>query len=207
MRLLRRTLYSCLCATSVVAAVTLLSGCGTGAPPGANGDPKAPPPNAMREPLRIGDRIKIDIIGTPETIEPSEQEIKDDGMVNIPLVGRVQADGKSPGQLEKDIQDGLVPKFYAHASVTVSATGRFFYVGGEVNQNSSGGRIMISGPMTLTGAIDAAGGFNPFANRKNVRLTRVNGTVIVVNCRRAVLHPEEDPPVYPGDRIFIRRRF
>jgi polysaccharide export outer membrane protein len=190
-----------------LAAIAVLSGCGTSAPPAGKNDSKAPTPDAMTEPLRVGDHVKITITGIPETIDPSEQEIKDDGMVNIPLVGRIQAAGKSPGQLEKDIQDGLVPKYYAHASVTVSATARFFYVGGEVNQNSSGGRIMISGPMTLTGAIDAAGGFNPFANRRKVRLTRVNGTVIIVNYRRAVLHSDEDPPVYPGDRIYIPRRF
>ncbi len=160
------------------------------------------------EPLRVGDRIKIDIIGTPDNVEASEQEIKEDGTISLQMIGRIQAAGKTPGQLERDIQEALVPRFYAHASVTVSATARFFYVGGEVNQNGSGGgRIMISGPMTLTGAIDAAGGFNPFANRKKVRLTRVNGTVIIVNCRRAVLHSDEDPPVYPGDRIYIPRRF
>jgi protein involved in polysaccharide export with SLBB domain len=207
MRLLSRIPLFCWRGVSVLTAIAVLSGCGTAPPPAGESASKAPPRDAMTEPLRVGDHVKITIIGTPETIDPSEQEIKDDGTVNIPLIGRIQAAGKSPGQLEKDIQDALVPKFYAHASVTVSATARFFYIGGEVNQNSSGGRIMISGPMTLTGAIDAAGGFSPFANKRNVRLTRVNGTVVIVNCRRAVLHPEEDPPVYPGDRIYIRRRF
>jgi protein involved in polysaccharide export with SLBB domain len=61
--------------------------------------------------------------------------------------------------------------------------------------------------MTVTRAIATAGGFSPFANRKKVLLTRVDGKKFTINCRRAVLHPEDDLPVYPGDVIYIPRRF
>jgi len=206
MRLLHRNLFSCRCAFAVLALAGVLAGCGTNSPT----PPNQPPPagtGALTDPLRISDRVKIDITGTPETIEPSEQEIKGDGTVHIQMIGRVQAAGKTPVQLENDIQNALVPSFYTHANVTVTPSGRFFYVGGEVNSGGSGGRLIYSGPITVTRAIDAAGGFSPVANKRRVRLTRVDGTFKIVNCRKAITHPEEDPPVYPGDRIYVPRRF
>ncbi len=59
----------------------------------------------------------------------------------------------------------------------------------------------------MTSAIQTAGGFDPFANKKKVRLTRVDGKVIFVNCVEVLDHPEKDPPVYPGDKIDVPRRF
>jgi protein involved in polysaccharide export with SLBB domain len=206
MRLLRGNPFSCWRGAAILALSAVLAGCGTKAPPqSGQGQPGAV--NVANAPLRISDRIKIDLTGTPETVEPSEQEISEDGTISIHFLGRVQAAGKTPSQLAEDIRAKLVPSIYAHANVTVLATARFFFVGGEINASGQGGRIVLSGPMTLTGAIDAAGGFSPFANRRKVRLTRVDGATIVVNCRKAVLHPEDDPPIYPGDRIFIPRRF
>jgi polysaccharide export outer membrane protein len=191
---------------AVLALAAVLAGCGTKAPPPAN-QSQAQATNGLTDLLRVSDRVKITITGTPETIDPVEMEIKEDGTISVQGVGRIQAAGKTPGQLEKDIQAALVPSYYAHCNVTVSPTGRFFYVGGEVNPSSSGGRIIFSGPITVTRAIDSCGGFSPFANKKKVRLTRVDGKSIIVNCRRAVTHPDEDPPVYPGDRIYVPRRF
>jgi polysaccharide export outer membrane protein len=190
----------------VLALAAVLAGCGTKPTPPLN-QPQTPASNGLTDPLRVSDRVRIEIAGTPETIEPSEQEIKEDGTINIQGIGHVQAAGKTPGQLERDIQDGLVPRYYAHCSVTVAPAGRFFYVGGEVNHDSAGGRIIFSGPITVTRAIDAAGGFSPFANKRKVKLTRVDGTQQTVNCLKAIQHPELDISVYPGDRIYVPRRF
>jgi len=217
MRLLQRLSSSYSCGFAALALAAVVAGCASSSPsPAKQADPKtqsgatAGAGGALTDPLRISDRVKIEIFGTPEPTTPSEQEIGGDGTVRLDLVGSVPAVGKTPVQVAKDIQDALVPKYYAHVAVTVTPSGRFFYVGGEVNSGGAGGgggRIIYSGPITLTRAIDAAGGFNPFANKKKVRLTRVDGTVLIVNCRQAVLHPEDDRPVYPGDTIFIPRRF
>jgi polysaccharide export outer membrane protein len=185
-----------------------IAGCGTTSPSSTTkSDPKdqKAPPSAATDALRVNDRIKIDITGTPETIEASDQEVAPDGTVKVHFAGNIQAAGKTTDQLARDIQDALVPKYYAHANVVVLSTGRYVYIGGEINERGQG-RVVISGPMTLTGVIDTAGGFSPFANRGKVRITRVDGTVLTVNCRKAVLHPELDPQIYSGDRIYIPRR-
>jgi protein involved in polysaccharide export with SLBB domain len=57
------------------------------------------------------------------------------------------------------------------------------------------------------GAIRVAGGFAAYADKKNVQITRADGTVLYVHCLEAIKHPEKDPPIYAGDRIWVGRRF
>ena len=171
---------------AVLALAVVVPGCSTKSPSVG----QAQPSKAQADPnttdfLRVSDRLKIDITGTPETIEPIETEIKEDGTISLQFLDRVPAAGKTPGQLEIEIHAALTPRYYAHCNVTVTPTGRWFYVGGEVNPSGSGGRFGYSGPMTVTRAIATAGGFSPFANKRKVLLTRVNGTKITINCHRA----------------------
>lgn len=160
------------------------------------------------DPLRVGDIITIDFAGPPQPIKSvGPTDIKGDGTVHLDLIGDVQCAGLTPGELEKVIQKKYVPDYYTHLSVTVTPTARYFYVEGEVNGGTGGGRILYSGPITVTRAIAAAGDFSPFADKKRVKLYRVNATkAITINCVKALDHPELDLPVYPGDKIVVRRR-
>jgi hypothetical protein len=52
--------------------------------------------------------------------------------------------------------------------------------------------------------INTCGGFTDYANRRSVRIVR--GTqVIYVDCVKAAAVPGADPPVYPGDQIYVPR--
>ena len=209
MRLLRRVQYSLWRGVAIGVLAAGIAGCGTNSPSSTTkndqSDPKAPS-SVNTDLLRVNDRVRIDITGTPETIEASDYEVAADGTIKIHFAGNIQAVGKTPDQLAKDIQDALVPKYYAHANVVVLPTGRYAYIGGEINPGKEG-RIVIAGQMTLTGLIDTAGGFNAFANRSKVQITRVDGKILKVNYNKAIRHPELDPPIYPGDRIYVPRRF
>ncbi len=180
----------------------MLTGCGTTAPPQTSKSS----PDLRQDPLRIGDRIRVELSGIPDNILPVEQDIKEDGSLSLPYIGRVTAKGKSPSELEQEITAAYLRGYYTHISVTVTPTARFFFVGGQIN-NGTGGRILYSGPITVMGAIQAAGDFNPFANRRRVQITRVDGTIEFVNCVKAIKNPKLDLPVYPGDRIWVGRRF
>ncbi len=158
------------------------------------------------DPLRVGDSIRVDFSGTPSAIPSIQTEIKGDGTIRLDFIGDVLADGKTPGELEKTIQRDYVPAYYTHLNVTVTPVVRFFYVDGEVSGGGGGGRIPYTGQITVTRAIAAAGGFNPFANRRNVRLYRVDGTIKTINCIKALEDPKLDLPVYPGDKIVVKRR-
>lgn len=183
----------------------LLAGCHSEGPAPANNSAAA---REMRiDPLHAGDSIRIDFSGTPAPVPTVQTEIKGDGTVHLDFIGDVMAEGKTPGELERCIQTNYVPAYYTHLSVTVTPVARYFYVEGEIN-GVGGGRILYAGPITVTRAIAAAGDFNPFADRKRVRLYRMGATkAVIINCIKALDDPRLDLPVYPGDKVVVKRRF
>jgi protein involved in polysaccharide export with SLBB domain len=196
-----------MCALCPLALAVMLTACGT-PPPKPQAKPASPEEveRMLRTyPLRIGDKVRVDLSGIPDKTDPYDRDVKEDGTINLPYIGDIAAVGKSPSQLEKDITDAYEPKWFPHINVTVSPEARFFYVMGQV-QNNTGGRFPYAGPMNVLDAIAAAGGFDPFADKKHVQITRVSGTNQVINCVKALKHPELDLPVYPGDRITVGRR-
>jgi polysaccharide export outer membrane protein len=80
---------------------------------------------------------------------------------------------------------------------------RWYYVDGEVK---SPARQIYNSRITVLKAIASAGGFTDFANKKKVKLTRVDGRTQIVNCPKALDNPRLDPEVYPGDKIQVPRR-
>jgi len=211
MRLSRNTIWICFRLLAIAMIAPLLSGCFLFGP---QNDTPAPTvqsiddTNRLRsDPLRVGDSIRVDFSGTPTQIVSVQTDIKGDGTIHLDLIGDVMADGRTPGELEQFIEKKYVPDYYTHMSVSVTPVVRYFYVDGEVNASGSGGRIMYAGPITVTRAIASAGGFSPFADRRRVKLFRVNATsYIKVNCIKALDNPKLDPPVYPGDKIVVSRR-
>jgi polysaccharide biosynthesis/export protein VpsN len=153
--------------------------------------------------FHVGDTVTVDFSGTADTIPEHIEPIKEDGTITLSLIGSVRALGKSAGELQNEIHDLYVPKYYVRLTVTVSSPQRVFYVGGEVKQP---GRQLYVGETSVTKAIQAAGDFTDFANRNKVWLIRGNGERIKVNCNKALQDPTLDPPVYPGDQIQVPRR-
>lgn len=178
-----------------------LTGAGTGTSGPTPTDTTSTDLTAAR--FHVGDTVTVDYSGTVTTIPENVQTITEDGTISLPLIGAVRALGKSAGELQTDIHDLYVPKYYTRLTVTVSSPQRVFYVGGEVKQP---GRQLYVGETTVTKAIQAAGDFTDFANQKKVKLIRHNGEVITVNCVKALQDQTLDPPVYPGDQIQVPRR-
>jgi polysaccharide export outer membrane protein len=83
----------------------------------------------------------------------------------------------------------------------VLTTVRFFYVGGECR---APGRYNWSEDVTVLKAINTAGGFNDYANRSKVEVTR-GKEKRVLDCEFLRQHPERDIPIQPGDSIYISR--
>lgn len=177
----------------------LLAGCQSG--------PKfAPlPPDSVGTTFHIGDSVTISFIsptGDITLLPPVSERIGEDGKINLSLIGSVTAAGKTAEELQNEIHDAYVPKYFRDLSVTVKGETAFFYVDGEVNQR---GPKEYPGEMTIVKAIAASGGFTDFAKQTKVRLTRGDHTEII-NVKKAIAHPEDDVPVYPGDKIYVPRR-
>jgi polysaccharide export outer membrane protein len=184
----------------------LLTGCHSPQP--VFMDPNAMPTVAASMPgtqFRVGDMVIVTFSGvtSPPEVLPHAERVGDDGTISLPHIGKVPAVAKTPGQLQNEIHDAYVPKFYAQLTVTVRGEARMFYIDGEVK---APGPREYPGDMTIVKAISAAGGFTDFAKRWKVRLTRSDGHTQNVNVDKAIKNPELDVPVYPGDKIFVPRR-
>ncbi len=156
--------------------------------------------------LRPGESIKIIFSDLPREAGLQELPVRigDDGKITLYYNITVQAAGKTPNQLQRDIRDKYVPKYFTRLTVTVKTDDRFYYVGGEVRLAS---RQVYVGHMTVLRAIDTSGGFGEFADRTNIELRRANGQLIKVNGKKAIKNPKLDPEVFPGDQVFVHRRW
>lgn len=189
----------------VVLGLTL-AGCETlsnGGPPMAQ--PKAS--DTSSDILRVGDRVRIIYLDIPDApATPSELQIPEDGKVLLPKGVEINLANKKRTDVEKEIQDIYVNvrRLYPRMTVNIERQALVISVGGDVRTPSF---VPHSGEMTVTRAINAAGGFNEFANRAKVQVTRAaTKQQIIVNVKKAQDDPKLDLPVYPGDVIFVPRR-
>ncbi|MGB6194540.1 MAG: polysaccharide biosynthesis/export family protein [Terracidiphilus sp.] len=97
--------------------------------------------------------------------------VRSDGKISLPLIGEIQASGKTPLQLESEISDKL--KSYITApEVTViveQINSKKFNVMGMV---SKPGTYPLALPLTIMDAVALAGGFRDFAKTKDVYILR-----------------------------------
>jgi protein involved in polysaccharide export with SLBB domain len=162
-------------------------------------------PNADVSHLHVGDTLTVTLDGLPTPVNPHEEAIKEDGTITLDDIGPIQAAGKTLGELQRDIYNAYVPRYYTHLNVTVTTSSdRVYYVQGEVNHP---GEQLYREGMTVTRAIAAAGDFTDFANRKNVELIRAGtGQRVTLNCNKILSGDAPDPEVYTGDQVFVHRR-
>jgi len=165
-------------------------------------------PDAHNDPeiLQIGDSVSVIYSDLPSMTMPWEGEIKSDGTVTLLLNQTFKAAGLNRTQLEKDIRERYVPRFYKQMTVSVNLTKqtRFYYVGGEVR---GPGRQFYLGRLTISKAIQSAGDFTDFAKKTKVELTRAGATKpIIINVSKAMQDATLDVEIYPGDKIHVPRR-
>ncbi|HEY1662226.1 MAG TPA: polysaccharide biosynthesis/export family protein [Verrucomicrobiae bacterium] len=202
MKLFIRGLFLSLC----LLAGSILAGCGT-ISENPDGPHSAAPVQGMVR-FRVGETVIISFSGLPSgdpmASTPHQEPIKDDGTITLPYINSVVAVGKTAGELQTEIHDLYVPKYYLNLTVTVSSGDRVYYVGGEIK--GSGLQMYVDGT-TVTKAIQAAGGLTDFANHHNIKLIRAStGQVTTIDYDQALQNPTEDPTVYPGDQINVSRR-
>lgn len=178
-----------------------LVGCETTA--SSHTGPKNPPiPEASTSAvLRAGDSLGIALQGIPDPTAHSVQ-IDDQGLISLPYIGGVQAAGLTASDLSAQIRKAYIDRnFYRTIDVSVSVTERFVYVGGEVQRP---GRIIWTPDLTMSKAIQAAGGFTLYAKETAVVVVR-DQSAYTLDARLAQRSPLEDPRLLPGDSIQVDR--
>jgi polysaccharide export outer membrane protein len=160
-------------------------------------------PSATETSYTHGDKLIIDFdIGLPSNWE---QTVREDGSIALPMNKSVIAMGKRKAQLEQEIQEIYVPNILKRLTVNVRSENRSYFVQGEVR---TPGQRPHTGLITAMKAIAAAGDFTDFAQKSNVEVIRSSGEKIHMNAKKALKDPGRyDVPVYPGDTVYVHRRF
>jgi protein involved in polysaccharide export with SLBB domain len=159
--------------------------------------------------LRVGDPVEIKIGGVPQEEQlqvNNTYTVDTNGSVNLPYINKVRAQGLTPAQLARNIEQTYRSnKIYTNPTITIlmQPMARFVNVGGAVRLPA---RIPFTEDITLLAAINAAGGFNDFADQKKVRLLRGN-EVKVYDIRQTRRDPSLDVRLQPGDRIEVPQTF
>jgi polysaccharide export outer membrane protein len=117
------------------------------------------------------DHLTIDVWNEPEVTR--SVPVRSDGKISLPLAGELQAAGRTPLQLEKDIADKL-RIYIAKPVVTViveQINSEKFNILGQV---AKPGSYPLTAATTVLDAIAAANGFRDFAKQKGIYILRQN---------------------------------
>lgn len=176
-----------------VALVLALSACAPRFAASDLGLDAAPGPYA----LAGGDRLRIIVFGQDNL--SNVYAIDGSGHISLPLVGSIEANGRTTSQLERAIESRLRGGFLREPKVSVEIDAyRPFYILGEV---TSSGQFPYVNGLTIQTAVAIAGGFTPRGQRNYADITRivdgqpVTGSVPIT------------APVRPGDTIVIKERW
>jgi polysaccharide export outer membrane protein len=143
--------------------------------------------------LSAGDEVAIVVFGEDDLT--MDIKLNENGQINFPLLGSINAGGMSVAELEETITRELSGAYLVNPDVRVSvAEYRQLFINGEVN--TPGGYDYKPG-LTLDKAVALAGGFTEKASKERVTLTReINGVA-----QQFSMRPTD--AVLPGDIISI----
>ncbi len=196
----------------------ILSGCG-GRPalqssetltvvPGAT---SLPPPQradliAADRPALIGplDTIQVEVVNIPDFSR--EIQVDASGRIAMPLVGTIDARGKTAEELARIIEAALRAKFVRDPEVVVNIKTLVSQVATVDGQVAEPGLYPVTNQMTLMRVIASAKGLTEFARQDDVVILRT-----VEGRRMAALYnlgairrgAYSDPPIYANDVIVV----
>jgi polysaccharide biosynthesis/export protein len=143
--------------------------------------------------LDAGDKLRVVVFGQEGLT--NTYAIDAGGAITMPLIGAVQARGKTPAGLAAAISAKLRNGYIREPSVAVEVEAyRPFFILGEV---AAPGQYPYVPNMSVESAVAIAGGFSPRAKRDSVTLTHNSGRTLV----------PLGTPISPGDTILVGERW
>lgn len=129
--------------------------------------------------LGVGDKLSFKVV--EDEIAPRALVVTDSLEIDVPYIGRVPVANKTCKQFAYYVKSLLEKDYYYQATVLVGldsagsgvrgASRGKIYVMGQVRSQGAMD-LPIDEALTVTKAILRAGGFGPYANKKNVKLVR-----------------------------------
>jgi polysaccharide biosynthesis/export protein len=153
--------------------------------------------------LGAGDKLRIEVYKDAQLSQ--SVQVRPDGKITLPLIGDIEASGRTPNELRGAITNDL--KQYMNNPVVtvivVEAIAAAVYVVGEV---FNPGSVALHGNMTVLQALAVAGGLKDFANAKKIRILRrgpAGMQTITFNYKDAVQGYGSTVYLRPGDTVVV----
>lgn len=151
-----------------------------------------------------------DVIGVQFWREPEmsgDVIVRPDGMITLPLIGEVKAEGLKPQALRDQVKQA-VGRFLTDANVTVvvrQVNSRRIYVTGQVIHP---GAYPLASPRTVLQAIALAGGLTEYAESDNISVARTEQgrtRVFKFNYKNVSKGKalEQNIQLLPGDTVIV----
>ena len=178
---------------------------------GAQAQPARPAPNPAPTPIpalpgeyTVGRGDVLQILVRNEAEMSREVLVRLDGRITVPLLGDLQAEGRTPRQIAQDVTAGL-GKFINAPLVTVGvgqAPSSRAYVIGQVVRS---GEIPLTVPLTVVQALALSGGFKEFANKGSILIVGRDRQVAPFDYRKfeSGKDLEQNVLLKPGDVIVV----
>lgn len=150
------------------------------------------------------DTIKVSVFGVP-ALTQDQLQVDSSGHVQLPLIGKVVAAGRTAGQLQDDIATRLGEKYLQSPEVSVTvenSQSQKIAVEGDVKQP---GVFKLLGSTTLMQALAMAGGPDETANLKKISVLRqVNGRRETVMYDYASINKGlVEDPIITGNEVIV----
>lgn len=161
---------------------------------------------APDRPSLIGplDTIQVDVFNVPELSR--EMQVDASGRISMPLVGTIDARGKTAAELARAVDASLRGRYVRNPEVTVnikSSVSQVVTVDGQVVEP---GLYPVTNQMTLMRAISSAKGLSEYARQDDVVILRtvdgrrMAGLYNIAAIRRGAY---DDPAIYANDVIVV----
>ncbi|MCE9649105.1 MAG: polysaccharide export protein [Parvibaculum sp.] len=146
--------------------------------------------------LGSGDKLRVIVYGEQDL--SGEFDVTGTGRVSLPLIGQVQAAGKTLDEFSQEVATELQKGYLTSPKVSVEVLNyRPFYIIGEVDKP---GQYPYTNGMTVLNAVAVASGFTYRANQDRVFITRDGAKETEYPASQSV-------HVLPGDIVRIPERF
>ena len=170
-------------------------------PPPIRGDLTAADRPALIGPL---DTIQVDVFNVPDLSR--EIQVDAGGRISMPLVGTVDARGKTAEELAQAIESALRGRYVRNPEVTINIKSSVSQVATVDGQVVEPGLYPVTNQMTLMRAIASAKGLSEYARQDDVVILRtvegrkMAGLYNIGAIRRGAY---EDPPLYANDVVVV----
>lgn len=162
------------------------------------------PSTTASQTLGPGDIVEIRVTDQEEL--SGEYEVGERGTIRFPWIEEVEVAGRTRGQIAELIEHELADGWLRQPQVSVRVITRQNREVSVLGQVGEPGSYPFKERLTLVQAISLAGGLNPLAQAKKVKLIRETdeGTkTYEIDVREILDSRRADLPLEPGDIVFV----